>query len=118
MQDSVYDKFIDLLVEKVKSTPIGDGFDDTVTAGPIVSERIAEIHSMMCGCLIRRFDRSRKLSSIRCGVTSSPENRKVPKYWWGEKGVRVKAISWIPQVRAPVLNLISEAWIKALIHPA
>lgn len=41
MQDSVYDEFIDLLTEKVKSTPIGDGFDETVTTGPIVSEQAA-----------------------------------------------------------------------------
>lgn len=39
VQDSVYEKFIELLIEKVKSTPIGDGFDETVTSGPIVSER-------------------------------------------------------------------------------
>lgn len=37
MQDSVYDKFVGLLTEKVKSTPIGDGFDERVTCGPIVS---------------------------------------------------------------------------------
>jgi len=41
VQDSVYDEFIDLLTEKVKSTPIGDGFDETVTSGPIVSEHAA-----------------------------------------------------------------------------
>jgi len=38
VQDSVYDKFIDLLIEKVKSTPIGDGFDEAVTNGPIISK--------------------------------------------------------------------------------
>lgn len=37
VQDSVYDKFVDLLIDRVKSTPIGDGFDETVTSGPIVS---------------------------------------------------------------------------------
>lgn len=37
VQDSVYDKFIEFLIEKVKSTPIGDGFDDTVTNGPLIS---------------------------------------------------------------------------------
>ena len=39
MQDTVYDKFMGLLIEKVKSTPIGDGFDEAVTCGPIVSKR-------------------------------------------------------------------------------
>ena len=37
VQDNVYDKFIGFLIDKVKSTPIGDGFDDAVTNGPIVS---------------------------------------------------------------------------------
>ena len=40
MQESVYEKFLVLLLEKVKSAPIGDGFDDEVTNGPIVSERV------------------------------------------------------------------------------
>ncbi|KAF9782759.1 aldehyde dehydrogenase domain-containing protein [Thelephora terrestris] len=38
VQESVYDKFIDLLIEKVKSTPVGDGFDDAVTNGPVISK--------------------------------------------------------------------------------
>ena len=39
MQDNVYDEFMGFLIDKVKSTPIGDGFDDAVTNGPIVSGR-------------------------------------------------------------------------------
>jgi aldehyde dehydrogenase (NAD+) len=39
VQGNVYDKFLDLLIDKVKSTPVGDGFDDGVTNGPIVSGR-------------------------------------------------------------------------------
>ncbi|KAF9649360.1 aldehyde dehydrogenase [Thelephora ganbajun] len=38
VQDSVYDSFMELLIEKVRSTPIGDGFDETVTSGPIISK--------------------------------------------------------------------------------
>jgi len=38
VQDSVYDKFMDLLIEKVKSTPTGDGFEEAVTNGPIISK--------------------------------------------------------------------------------
>jgi hypothetical protein len=47
VQDSVYDKFIDLLIEKVKSTPVGDGFDDAVTNGPVVSDHSPEVRSVM-----------------------------------------------------------------------
>lgn len=89
MQDSVYDKFIELLVEKVKSTPIGDGFDETVTSGPIVSERAGEAFRSH-RCLTRNFDRSRKLNSIRYGAISSPANRKAPKFLSAEKGVRAE----------------------------
>ena len=47
VQDSVYDKFVDILIEKVKSTPIGDGFNETVTGGPIVSGRAAPRSAMV-----------------------------------------------------------------------
>ena len=52
MQDSVYDKFLDLLVEKVKSTPTGDGFDETVTSGPIVSEPLRDLRVVLRTILI------------------------------------------------------------------
>jgi aldehyde dehydrogenase (NAD+) len=45
VQDTVYDKFIALLIDRVKSTPIGDGFDDAVTSGPIVSEHAGGVLS-------------------------------------------------------------------------
>lgn len=45
VQDTVYDKFIALLIDRVKSTPIGDGFDEAVTNGPIVSERVGGVRS-------------------------------------------------------------------------
>jgi delta 1-pyrroline-5-carboxylate dehydrogenase len=91
VQDRVYNKFIELLIEKAKSTPIGDGFDDTISCGPVVSERAAGTRSAIHG-LTKRFDRSRKPNSIRCGVTSSPESKRVPKSWPAEKGVGVGAI--------------------------
>ena len=89
MQDSVYDKFMDILVEKVKSTPIGDGFDEAVTCGPLVSERPRGLlrdpqH------LTQNFDRSPRLNSIGFGATSSPGNRKGPSLWSAERGVLAK----------------------------
>ncbi|KIK65357.1 hypothetical protein GYMLUDRAFT_38805 [Collybiopsis luxurians FD-317 M1] len=38
VQDSVYDKFIDVLVSKVKATVIGNGFDQKSGGGPLVSK--------------------------------------------------------------------------------
>ena len=37
MQDSVYDKFVALLVQKAKELVIGDGFDEKSGGGPVVS---------------------------------------------------------------------------------
>uniref|UniRef100_A0A0W0FCL9 Putative NAD-aldehyde dehydrogenase n=1 Tax=Moniliophthora roreri TaxID=221103 RepID=A0A0W0FCL9_MONRR len=39
VQESVYEKFLDILVPKVKATIIGDGFDEKSTGGPVVSAR-------------------------------------------------------------------------------
>lgn len=106
VQDSVYDKFIALLVEKVKSTKIGDGFDDTVTSGPIVSDWAARICSAAHGGLTQSLGRSRKPNSIRCGDISNWANKKVRKFWLAEKSDQAGGISWIPHVR--LLTLIPD----------
>ena len=36
VQESIYDKFLDLLVQKVKAQTIGDGFDEQSGGGPVV----------------------------------------------------------------------------------
>ncbi|KAG5716536.1 Aldehyde dehydrogenase [Termitomyces sp. T112] len=38
VQDDIYDKFVELLVTKVKKQVIGDGFDDASGGGPVVSK--------------------------------------------------------------------------------
>ncbi|KAH8830847.1 NAD-aldehyde dehydrogenase [Flagelloscypha sp. PMI_526] len=38
VQDTVYEKFLDLLVKKVGATVVGDGLADTTHAGPLVSK--------------------------------------------------------------------------------
>jgi len=38
VQDSIYDKFLKLLVSKVKGQTIGDGFDENSSGGPVVSK--------------------------------------------------------------------------------
>jgi aldehyde dehydrogenase (NAD+) len=37
VQETIYDKFLDLLVQKVKAQTIGDGFDEQSGGGPVVS---------------------------------------------------------------------------------
>lgn len=37
VQETIYDKFLDLLVQKVKAQIIGDGFDEQSGGGPVVS---------------------------------------------------------------------------------
>ena len=36
VQETIYDKFLDLLVQKVKAQTIGDGFDEESGGGPLV----------------------------------------------------------------------------------
>ncbi|KAJ6538594.1 NAD-aldehyde dehydrogenase [Mycena sp. CBHHK59/15] len=38
VQDSIHDKFVDLLVSKVKELVFGDGLDDKTSGGPVVSK--------------------------------------------------------------------------------
>ncbi|KIM90700.1 hypothetical protein PILCRDRAFT_973 [Piloderma croceum F 1598] len=38
VQDTIYDKFVALLVSKAKELVVGDGFDPKTTAGPVVSK--------------------------------------------------------------------------------
>jgi len=38
VQDTIYDKFMAILVDKVKETVIGDGFDEKSVGGPIISK--------------------------------------------------------------------------------
>jgi hypothetical protein len=85
VQDSVYDKFIDLLIEKVKSTPVGDGFDDAVTNGPVVSDHSPEVLSVTWDGLTKKPGRFQRPISIGYGVTSNPGNEKVPKFWSVER---------------------------------
>jgi aldehyde dehydrogenase (NAD+) len=38
VQETIYDKFVALLVSKAKELVVGDGFDENTTAGPVVSK--------------------------------------------------------------------------------
>jgi len=38
VQETIYDKFLDLLVQKVKAQNIGDGFDEQSGGGPVISK--------------------------------------------------------------------------------
>lgn len=49
MQDSIYHKFLELLVAKVKALDIGNGFDDTVAGGPLVTYVAISISCLLSG---------------------------------------------------------------------
>jgi hypothetical protein len=73
VQDSIYDKFIELLVTKVKATVIGDGFDERSTGGPVVRHQtilILELNRVS-------FTRFPKASMTGYGVTLKPASKKV-----------------------------------------
>ncbi len=41
VQESIYDKFLDVLVEKVKQQVIGNGFEEQSAGGPVVSHLVS-----------------------------------------------------------------------------
>jgi aldehyde dehydrogenase (NAD+) len=43
VQESIYDKFINILTSKLKATIIGDGFDEMSTGGPIVGHDVFNV---------------------------------------------------------------------------
>ena len=53
VQDTVYDKFIQILVRKAKETVIADGFDESATIGPVVSASsvVSSLSTLLpCAC--------------------------------------------------------------------
>lgn len=75
VQDSIYDKFIQLLVEKVKQQVIGDGLDDKSAGGPVV-----RIDAFLANrtAFSRRMHRFRRHNTIGCGVISKQARQKGP----------------------------------------
>lgn len=66
VQDTVYDKFIEILVGKAKQLVIGDGFDEKSGGGPVVSVqrifltrflRLYAQRSKECTCRASQCDR-------------------------------------------------------------
>jgi acyl-CoA reductase-like NAD-dependent aldehyde dehydrogenase len=75
VQDTIYDKFVALLVEKAKALKIGDGFDEASGGGPVVSKGQVWTHSRT---QILRFLIIKRLHSmIACGAISSLARQKV-----------------------------------------
>jgi Aldehyde dehydrogenase family len=74
VQDSVYDKFLESLVNKVKAQVVGDGLDPNTGAGPVVSIGWFILREFQSNS--RRF---RKDNTNASGSTSKPEKRKAPK---------------------------------------
>lgn len=73
VQETIYDKFLKLLVAKVKAQTIGDAFDEKSGGGPVVRE--SSHHSL---CLDwKLFGRCRRDNMNVFGATSNPERKKV-----------------------------------------
>jgi aldehyde dehydrogenase (NAD+) len=41
IQESIYDKFVALLVSRAKEVVVGDGFEEKTSAGPVVSSTLS-----------------------------------------------------------------------------
>ena len=55
VQDSIYDKFIEILVGKAKQLVIGDGFNEASGAGPVVSPPISSMVPWSCLVMARNW---------------------------------------------------------------
>jgi aldehyde dehydrogenase (NAD+) len=51
VQETIYDKFVALLVSKAKELVVGDGFDENTTAGPVVGSTPRASVVCLCGCI-------------------------------------------------------------------
>jgi acyl-CoA reductase-like NAD-dependent aldehyde dehydrogenase len=72
---SIYDKFVELLVSKVKELEFGNGLDEKTSGGPVVGR-------MLLQCVVRSTSatgRSPKPNMIEFGRTSNRANKKVLK---------------------------------------
>jgi hypothetical protein len=125
VQESVHDKFVEILVGKAKELHIGDGFDEKSGGGPVVCTHFTpslstrHLEGLWCyRCPIKpaifrcmnsqdkqayslTFRRYRKFNTTRFGRTSKPEKIKVRSSPWVEKNVRVKGTMWMLPVRPP-----------------
>ena len=73
VQETIYEKFLDLLVQKVKAQTIGDGFDEQSGGGPVVSAVFYFTDPIFCS---HQNSRSLKASMNAYGAISTLENKK------------------------------------------
>lgn len=78
VQESIYDKFLDLLISKVKAQVIGDGLDDKNGGGPVVRQP----HQLPLATCLNYYTvhvantRCLKANMTAFGVILRPVNRK------------------------------------------
>lgn len=72
VQESIYDKFIKLLVSKVKAQVIGNGLDEATGGGPMVTAFLVSNTSPP----VDEVYRSLRDSMSACGITLKLENGK------------------------------------------
>lgn len=73
IENSIYDKFLALLVSKVEELSIGDGFDDKNGGGPVV--RIRPLHTTLLW-------NAKRVLGVQRAVRPSLELHRV----WEERG--------------------------------
>jgi hypothetical protein len=78
VQDTIYDKFISLLVSRVKEHVVGNGFDENSSSGPMASKRVFVAAPSMDPRFFTFpcFDRFRKLNTTRSGAILRPGSRR------------------------------------------
>jgi len=94
VQDTVYDKFLSLLVARAKELVIGDGFDAKSGGGPVVCQSLSHMDRPSLHCP----PRCRKHSMIVSGIISSLERRKVPESLLVVKNAQPQDFMWTQQV--------------------
>ncbi len=68
VQDRIYDKFLELLIAKVKALKFGDGFDDTVASGPLVTTCHYFPLVFLSGSQVSKVQYDRVRSYIQAGI--------------------------------------------------
>lgn len=100
VQNSIYDKFIALLTDRVKDVALGDGFDAKSSAGPVVrlhsrASSAAGFHLLRKSDMYNRFPRR---STIVFGAISNQVKLKVQTLLLVERNEVGKGIGLTPQV--------------------
>jgi hypothetical protein len=92
VQDSIYDKFVALLVQKAKELVIGDGFDEKSGGGPVVSSLRLILTSLAYDVTLHR---SLRFNTTKFGDISRMVRLRVRSLHWAARNAQAKGFSWM-----------------------